>query len=143
MIFKPPINADERRSARGNIGVHLRSSAVNYRPQRYILVLLCMFFAPESHLHAQAKKVSTVEDAKIYREAMIWFKKAEALIGTPKENTEEQAGFFKKALEIKPDFIEAHYNLGLIYANQKKMKEAAAEFESVRKLEPKFEGIHM
>ena len=40
------------------------------------------------------------------------------------------------------EFIEAHFNLGLIYANQKKMKEAAEEFEAVKKLEPKFEGIH-
>src|SRR2546426_1176776 len=122
MIFKPPMSADERRSLRSNIGVHLRSLAVYYGSPRTIL-LLCLFFSSpcrqDTALYAQAKKVSTVEDAKVYREAMVWFKKAEALIGTPKENTEEQAGFFKTALEIKPDFIEAHYNLGLIYANQK------------------------
>src|SRR5262245_39894920 len=90
----------------------------------------------------QGKKVSTVEDARVYREAMVWFKKAEALIGTPKENSDEQAGLFRKALEIKPDFLEAHYNLGLIYASQKRMKEAVEQFEAVRRLEPKFEGIH-
>ena len=91
----------------------------------------------------QDKPVSTLQDAKVYREAMVWFKKAEAFIGTPKENSEEQADLFRKALAIKPDFVEAHYNLGLIYSNQKKVKEAVQEFETVLKLEPKFEGIHV
>jgi tetratricopeptide (TPR) repeat protein len=85
-------------------------------------------------------KSVTESDARIYREAMAWFKKAEAMIGTPRENSDEQAELFIKALQIKPDFLEAHYNLGLVYANQKKMKEAAAEFEKVLKIDPKFDG---
>jgi tetratricopeptide (TPR) repeat protein len=88
-----------------------------------------------------SKKTSTLDDARVYREAMAWFKKAEAMIGTPAENGDEQAGYFRKALEIKPDFIEAHYNLGLIYTTQKKPREAVEQFEAVRRLEPKFEGI--
>ena len=65
-------------------------------------------------------------------------------MGRPQENSEEQADLFRKAIQIKPDFLEAHYNLGLIYANQKKMKEAAAEFETVLRIEPKFDqGIHV
>lgn len=106
-----------------------------------VLAVLLLVFPTPASIHAQ-KKVSTVDDAKVYREAMVWFKKAEAMIGTPKENSEEQAELFRKALEIKPDFLEAHYDLGLIYANQKKMKEAVKEFETVLKLEPNFEGIH-
>ena len=75
---------------------------------------------------------------------MEWFKKAEAMIGTPQENSEEQAELFRKAIQAKPDFLEAHYNLGLIYANQKKMKEAATEFEAVLKIEPEFDpNIYM
>ena len=103
-------------------------------------ILLMALYLPAAW--AQAKKVSTAEDARIYREAMVWFKKAEALIGTPQENSEEQATLFRKTLEIKPDFLEAHFNLGLVYANQRKMKEAAEQFEAVRRLEPKIEGIH-
>src|SRR5215510_6360389 len=105
-----------------------------------LAVLTLLLGAPA--VFAQGKKVSTVEDARVYREAMVWFKKAEALIGTPKEHSDEQAGLFRKSLEIKPDFLEAHYNLGLIYASQKRMKEAVEQFEAVRRLEPKFEGIH-
>ena len=51
-------------------------------------------------------RVRTVQDARIYREAMVWFKKAEALIGTPKENSDEQAELFQKAIQIMPDFVE-------------------------------------
>ena len=120
------------------------------RVQRAILAacaVLCLgaaSFAAQSAPAQAKKKVSTIDDAKIYREAMAWFKKAEAMIGTAQENSEEQADLFRKAIQIKPDFLEAHYNLGLIYANQKKMKEAAAEFEAVLKIEPKFDqNIHV
>jgi len=68
-----------------------------------------------------------------------FFKKAEDMIGTPKENSNEQLELFQKAIEIKPDFLEAHYNLGLIYGNRKQMKEASVEFEKVLKLDPKFD----
>ena len=89
------------------------------------------------------KKKVTLNDAKVYREAMVWFKKAEAMIGTPEENSDEQMQFFQKAIQIMPDFLEAHYNLGLIYANRNQMREAAAEFEKVLQLDPKFDpGIH-
>ena len=92
----------------------------------------------------QQKNVPTIEDAKIFHEAYDWVKKAEALMGTPEENSEVQAGYYLKAIQIKPDFLEAHYNLGLIYVHQRKMKEAAHEFEEVLKIEPdpKVEGIH-
>ncbi|MBP1622017.1 MAG: tetratricopeptide repeat protein [Acidobacteria bacterium] len=106
------------------------------------IAFLCLVgtgFAAQTASPKAKKQVSTIEDAKAYREAMTWFKQAEAMIGTPQENSEEQAELFRKALAIKSDFLEAHYNLGLIYANQKKMKQAAAEFEAVLKLEPKFD----
>jgi tetratricopeptide (TPR) repeat protein len=115
-----------------------------------ILFLTTILFIAGINLRAQTvspKKDSkgvTANDAKIYGEAMAWFKKAEAMIGTAKENSDEQAELFLKALQIKPDFLEAHYNLGLIYANKKKMKEAAAEFETVLKIDPKFDSdIHL
>src|SRR5512136_2839388 len=82
----------------------------------------------------------TRQDVKIYQEAMGWFKKAEAMIGTSKENSEDQADLFRKAISIKPDFIEAHFNLGLIYINQKKLQEAGEAFKTVQKLNPEFEA---
>jgi len=114
-------------------------------PGRFsICLILAVFLACGKGLPAQSpkgdKKPSTLGDAETYHEATAWFKKAEALIGTPKENSEEQAELFRKAVQIKPDFLEAHYNLGLIYISQNKLKEAAAEFAEVLKLEPKFDA---
>jgi tetratricopeptide (TPR) repeat protein len=100
-------------------------------------------YAQSRALKSEKNEVSAKE-AKIFGDAMVWFKKAEAMIGTAKENSDEQAELFFKAIQIKPDFLEAHYNLGLIYANQKKRKEAIAEFEKVLKIDPKFDaGIHL
>ena len=89
--------------------------------------------------------VPSVEDARKFNEAYEWVTKAEELMGTPKENSEEQASYYLKATQIKPDFLEAHYNLGLIYMHQGKMKEAAHEFEEVLKINPtpEINGIHM
>ena len=119
---------------------------------RFVLVpLLSVFLAGGPVLPAQststqkpkAKKKVTLNDAKVYREAMVWFKKAEAMIGTPKENSDEQMQLFQKAIQIMPDFLEAHYNLGLIYGSRNMMREAVAEFEKVLQLEPKFDpGIY-
>jgi tetratricopeptide (TPR) repeat protein len=104
-------------------------------------LLGCLFLPAQSGKTQKpdAKKAVTMDDAKIYRDAMAFFKKAEDMIGTPKENSDEQMELFRKAIEIKPDFLEAHYNLGLIYGNRKQMKEASAEFEKVLKLDPKFD----
>jgi tetratricopeptide (TPR) repeat protein len=119
-------------------------------PRIVILSLAAMVFLATIGLHAQSgaspdgSAEVTENDAKIYKEAMEWFKKAEAMIGTPREFSNEQAELFLKAIQIKPDFLEAHYNLGLIYAHLKKRKESAAEFEKVLAIDPKFdEGIHI
>lgn len=93
-------------------------------------------------LARSSQQVPTVKDVKAYEQAMEWFKKAQALIGTPKENSDEQAELFKKAIAIRPEFIEAHYNLGLIFAAQRRPEEAVREFETVRKLDAKFEGVY-
>jgi tetratricopeptide (TPR) repeat protein len=110
-----------------------------------VLLLSCSSLAAQKpkDINPPAKKTVTMEDAKVYQEAMVWFKKAEAMIGTPEENSDAQMELFLKATRIMPDFLEAHYNLGLIYANRNRAKDAAQEFEKVLKLEPKFDpGIY-
>jgi tetratricopeptide (TPR) repeat protein len=104
-------------------------------------VLTPLDAAPRSA--AQDKKIPTLEDAKVYREAMVWFKAGEAMIGTPQENSAEQAALFRKALTIKPDFVEAHYNLGLILANRKQLREAVDEFAAVLRIDPKYEDTNL
>jgi tetratricopeptide (TPR) repeat protein len=109
---------------------------------RCLIALTCLLALAPVLLAGQKKKTTADQDVKAYQEARSWFMKAEAMIGTPKENSEEQAALFRKVIEIKPDFIEAHFNLGLIYSSQKKPQEAAGSFETVRKLNADFEGIY-
>jgi len=84
-----------------------------------------------------------MREIELYMEAMSWFRKGEDMIGTDKENGDEQAEMFRKAIEVRPEFPQAHYNLGLIYMNRNKMKDAAVEFETVLRIEPDFDtGIY-
>jgi len=109
-----------------------------------VIGLFCFTVVLYAENAQEREDVPTIEDARIFNEAYEWVTKAEALLGTPKENSDEQAAYYLKATQIKPDFLEAHYNLGLIYLHQKKMDEAAYEFEQVLKIEPEpeIEGIH-
>ena len=99
--------------------------------------VLLMFFCACADLRAQAAKTektpasSVIQEIEIYQEAMSWFRKGEDMIETDMENSDEQAEMFLKAIELWPEFLQAHYNLGLIYINRNKMKEAAEEFETV------------
>ena len=45
---------------------------------------------------------------------------------------------YKKALEIDPDYSQAHFNLGFIYHKQGRFDEAAKEYEKVLILNPHF-----
>jgi tetratricopeptide (TPR) repeat protein len=103
-------------------------------------LLLVLFAMIITLVHGQGRQNSAPQDIKAYQEAMGWFKKAEAMIGTPKENSDEQADLFRKAISIKPDFMEAHFNLGLIDIHQKKFQAAVDEFGVVQKLNPDFEA---
>lgn len=43
---------------------------------------------------------------------------------------------YKKVLRVNPDYVEAHYHLGIIYNLQEKDKEAKTSLEKVLKLDP-------
>jgi len=49
---------------------------------------------------------------------------------------------YKKALELAPGFVLAHYNLGIGYFSVNKVKEAIDELKLAIKLEPKFVDAH-
>ena len=69
--------------------------------------------------------------------ALEWFRKGEELIATPQENSDEQLQFFRKAAELKSDFWEARFNVGLILANQKKGDQALEEFNALLAMNPR------
>lgn len=43
---------------------------------------------------------------------------------------------FEAALESKPEFAEAHYNLGIALERTGKVREAAAQFEEAVRIKP-------
>ena len=120
----------------------LKYKIPQYATAVLVFLLGCMSGMPRADETRNKEEVPTIEDAVIFNEAYGWVKKAEALMGTPGENSDEQAELYLKATQIKPDFLEAHYNLGLIYSNQNKIEEAARAFEKVMEIEPEFEGIY-
>jgi len=43
---------------------------------------------------------------------------------------------YAKVVELDPAMVEAHYNLGMAYAMQRKLKPAISEWEKVLQLDP-------
>ena len=69
-------------------------------------------------------------------DALVWFRKGEELIGTPEENSPEQTEYFKKAVELAPDFSAARYNLALVYLKQEQRQLALDQLDALIALEP-------
>ena len=78
-----------------------------------MLPVICLFF---TILSLQTETVPTA--------ALEWFRKGEELIGTDRQNSEEQAEYFEKALQAAPDFNAARYNLILVYWHQENLDKA-------------------
>ena len=53
-----------------------------------------------------------------------------------REQPQTAEAFWKRALELKPDFFEVHNNLGIYYAGRKEWKLAREHFEELVKLRP-------
>lgn len=68
-------------------------------------------------------------------DAIEWLRKGQELIGTPKENSEQQARYFEKAVELDPELMEARYNLSLIYMRQQKFDRALPHLTSLISLQ--------
>jgi tetratricopeptide (TPR) repeat protein len=61
------------------------------------------------------------------------------LIGTSfaaQEKIDQSIDYFVKAIRMKPDFAEAHYNLGVALAKQGKWDQAIAGFSMALQLKP-------
>ena len=58
--------------------------------------------------------LSVAQSPDVDSQALEWFRRGEAMIGTPAEFTEEQAACFSRAVSISPGFREARYNLAVV-----------------------------
>ena len=55
---------------------------------------------------------------------------------------DEAAECFRKALELEPDYADAHNDLGLLFERQGKLPEAAAEYRKAVEEKPDFRKAH-
>lgn len=65
------------------------------------------------------------------------FKQVKDAGGTGKDRLDEAIAKFLKAIEVNPNYAAAHANLGEAYFAQKKYAEAAREYKTATKLDPK------
>ncbi len=74
--------------------------------------------------------------SEIKPEALDWFRKGEAMIGTAQAYSDEQAESFRRAVELQPEFAAARYNLALTYLGQNAYDLALAQLTALQSLEP-------
>jgi Flp pilus assembly protein TadD len=67
-------------------------------------------------------------------EARYYLGKAYVMKGLPME---AEAAEYEAAIRLKPDYIDAHQDLGSVYGKMKRFPEAEAQFNKVLKLDPK------
>lgn len=75
-------------------------------------------------------------------EALEYFRKAEALVGTPQEGSDEHARLLEEALAIEPEFPEARINLAIVYYQQGKLEQALEQVDLVVEQSPEQAAAH-
>jgi tetratricopeptide (TPR) repeat protein len=71
-----------------------------------------------------------------------WFLKAAALIGTRRENSEEEAGYYRCALQLRADYPEAHNNLAVVLRARGDLEGAAGHYREAIRLRPEYPEAH-
>lgn len=128
------------------------------RCRQSLPLLLCLLFcqpawaqvAPESAEKYNAGQA--LFEKRRYQQALQAFEDAVKLDGNNAQayrgiaktyqklkDTDKAISNFRMATSVKPDYVEAHYELGNLYYNLKKYKEAQAAFKAVLNLDGNFE----
>jgi len=64
------------------------------------------------------------------------------LLGQKGADSAQVLAEFREAVRLKPDFAEAHNNIGLVLAQSDKDDEAVAEFREAIRIRPNFAAAH-
>jgi tetratricopeptide (TPR) repeat protein len=76
------------------------------------------------------------------RTAEEWFLKGAGLVGTARENSEEEAESYRRALQLRPDYPEAHNNLGVVLRLNGDHEGAAVHYREALRLRPDYPEAH-
>jgi Flp pilus assembly protein TadD/class 3 adenylate cyclase len=71
-----------------------------------------------------------------------WFRKALALLGTERENSEEEADSLRQAIRLQPDYPEAHNNLAILLRRTGDESAAARHYQEALRLRPDYPEAH-
>lgn len=71
-----------------------------------------------------------------------WFLKGAALVGTDRENSEEEAQNYRRALQLRPDYPEAHNNLAVVLRLKGDHEAAALHYREAIRLRPDYPEAH-
>lgn len=120
-------NGDRFEKARAKVEVFPNSPAI---------VQINLIEKRVTNLKSSTKVVSTGEmDPNIPGKARKEFERASELAGSGE--TEEAIARLRKAIEIYPNYLMAHNDLGTHLLSQRKFGEAAAEFRRATEIDPK------
>ncbi len=98
-------------------------------------------------MYDKAKELSP-NDPIVYTQAgKVYLTKASLLANEKKESERKNAiesalNNFEKAIELKPDYSVAHFQLGILYWQEKEIDKAQTEFETTVFLYPNYSNAH-
>lgn len=122
--------------------VSLAAVVVRVAPERVLVAAACVVLGfltwQQAHLY---KGAETLYSETIRRNPTAWIAynnlAAVVLAREPdRSNIEEAAAYLRAALALKPDYPEAHYNLGTALERLGRHEEAAAAYSRVLELDP-------
>ncbi len=74
--------------------------------------------------------------------AEVWFLKGVALIGTGRENSQQEENSYREALRLRPEYAEAQNNLAVLLRAGGNEKEAARHYREALKFRPDYPEAH-
>src|SRR5918996_705223 len=83
-----------------------------------------------------------VERPRSEMTAEAWFLRGVSLIGTAEENSAEEMRCYREALSIRPDYPEAHNNLGILLRKSGDLDGAAEHYRETLRLRPDYPEAH-
>ena len=133
VVFSRSGESQSRKSHRGSRTTEERGDCVGDPTQRHSKVLN---FVQEVALTRLLLLTLLIQVPVVQPEVVELIRQAEAMIGTDKAYSLEQAELFEKALALEPNLASAHFNVSLIYLSLAAYEKAESHLSRLIELEP-------